>query len=121
MRSAESYRAAKRLSKKALRRQQKAARPASAAATRVLGTWAAKGGTLTAGERAAVEAHARAATKEAERLTVTDVDKAMENALTAHQTAGRSDPLGLSPPFAARARALGWVENVEFMEEKAGG
>lgn len=54
----------------------------------------------------------------AKKLTVADVDKAMEAALSAWQHAQREDPLPLSKMFAARARQLGWVENVEFVEEK---
>ena len=59
-----------------------------------------------------------AAKTEAGKLTVADVDKAMERALTAHQKSGAVTPLVLNRLFAARARALGWVENVEFVEEK---
>lgn len=58
------------------------------------------------------------ATAAAKKITVDDVDKAMESALSAWHNAKREDPLPLSKMFAARARQLGWVENVEFVEEK---
>lgn len=58
------------------------------------------------------------ATEAAKKITAADVDKALETALSVWQTAGREDPLPLSKLFAARARQLGWVENVEFVEEK---
>lgn len=50
------------------------------------------------------------------KVSVADVDKAMEKALTNHWARGGSAPLELSRPFAARARALGWLEGVEFKE-----
>ena len=44
---------------------------------------------------------------------------ALEKALTKWQHVDkRSDPMPMSKVFAARARALGWAEGVEFQEEK---
>jgi hypothetical protein len=57
-----------------------------------------------------------AAIDAAKKITVDDVDKALEQALTRHQAAGNVNPLPLNSMFAARARSLGWVENVEFVE-----
>jgi hypothetical protein len=59
-----------------------------------------------------------AAVEATKKLTVEDVDKAMEKVLTAWQGAGHEGPIPLNPMFAARARGLGWVEKVEFVEEK---
>lgn len=67
---------------------------------------------------ALAEATVEEATAAAKKLTVADVDKAMETALTVWQTAGQEGPLSLSKMFAARARQLAWVEGVEFVEEK---
>lgn len=52
------------------------------------------------------------------RITVEDVDKALEAALSGWQSTGQEGPLPLSKLFAARARQLLWVEGVEFEEEK---
>lgn len=67
---------------------------------------------------APAEATVEQATAAAKKLTVEDVDKAMEAALSVWHGAKREDPLPLNKMFAARARQLGWVENVEFVEEK---
>lgn len=53
----------------------------------------------------------------AKKLTIADIDRAMEKALSAHQTAGNEGPLPLSKMFAERARALLWVEGTEFVED----
>lgn len=58
-----------------------------------------------------------AATEAAKKITVADVDKAMEAALSRWQEERRPGPLPLSKVFAARARQLGWVEHSEFVEE----
>lgn len=58
------------------------------------------------------------ATEAAKKLTVEDVDKALEAALSGWQAADHAEPLPLSKLFAARARQLLWVEGVEFAEEK---
>jgi hypothetical protein len=67
---------------------------------------------------APAEATVEQATEAAKKLTVADVDKAMESALTKWQAAKHEEPLPMNAMFAARARVLGWVENVEFVEEK---
>lgn len=54
----------------------------------------------------------------AKKLTVADIDKTMEAALSKWQAARQQGPMPLSKLFAARARQLGWVEDVEFEEEK---
>lgn len=64
------------------------------------------------------EATVEQATEAAKKLTVADVDKALEAALSGWQTAGQEGPMPLSTMFAARARQLLWVEGVEFLEEK---
>lgn len=56
------------------------------------------------------------ATEAAKKITIEDVDKALETALTNWQKAQHKEPLPLSKLFAARARQLGWVEDVEFVE-----
>lgn len=66
---------------------------------------------------APAEATVEQATAAAKKLTVEDVDKALEKALTGWQGAGREGPMPLSPMFAARARQLLWVEGVEFIEK----
>lgn len=53
----------------------------------------------------------------AAKLTAADVDKALEAALSGWQGAGQEGPMPLSKLFAARARQLGWVEDVEFVEK----
>lgn len=58
------------------------------------------------------------ATEAAKKLTVEDVDRALEAALSGWQSTGQEGPLPLSKLFAARARQLLWVEGVEFVEEK---
>lgn len=64
------------------------------------------------------EATVEQAIEAAKKLTIADVDKALETALSNWQGEGHEDPLPLSKLFAARARQLSWVENVEFVEEK---
>lgn len=64
------------------------------------------------------EATVEQATVAATKLTIADIDKAMEAALSRWQAAKREDPLPLNKMFSARARQLGWVEGVEFAEEK---
>lgn len=107
------------------------------AATKALAIWAANGGRPTAVSPAATPAAIAAmndqglqdhldstkpidpekAAAAAKKLTPADVDKALEGALNGWQTAGNEGPMPLSRLFAARARALLWVENVEFVEE----
>ncbi len=104
-----------------------------AAARRKLATWAANGGRETAispqatdEELEALNAKANitpeqeaAAVQAAKKITPEDVDAALEKALTKWQYVDkRVDPMPLSKLFAARARALGWAEGVEFQEEK---
>lgn len=57
------------------------------------------------------------AVDKAAKLTAADIDKALESALSTWQAAQKQEPLPLSRVFAVRARMLGWVENVEFVEE----
>lgn len=57
------------------------------------------------------------AVEQAKKITPADIDKAMESALTRWIEDRRPGPMPLSKLFAARARTLGWVENVEFVEE----
>lgn len=52
----------------------------------------------------------------AKGLTVEDIDRAMENALSLHHKLGSEQPLPLNKAFADRARALHWIEGVEFVE-----
>lgn len=56
------------------------------------------------------------AVEAAKKITIEDIDRAMEKALSAHQKAGNVGPLPLNKAFADRARALHWVEGVEFEE-----
>lgn len=51
-------------------------------------------------------------------LTVEQVDKALEATLDKHWARGASAPLELGRMFAARARALHWQEGVEFVEKR---
>lgn len=103
------------------------------AARKKLAIWAANGGRETAisppsdlvslnalslKPAPAPEATVEQATKAAAKLTAADVDRAMEAALSKHQASGAREPLVLSRLFAARARLLGWVEDVEFVEER---
>lgn len=163
MRSASSYRAARKKDAKAVgmslprynqafdiaARAAEAAPPTEAkdAARKKLAIWAANGGRETAlspaisDERlkrmndAAVthtlqtappdapldvpaDVTVEQAAEAAKKLTVVDIDKAMEAALSNWQREGHEDPLLLSKLFAVRARQLGWVEDVEFVEEK---
>jgi hypothetical protein len=105
----------------------------NAEARRRLAVWAAQGGRETAispqatdEELEALNAKANispeqeaAAVQAAKKITVEDVDAALEKALTNWQhTQKRVDPMPLSKVFAARARALGWSEGVEFYQEK---
>lgn len=55
----------------------------------------------------------------ATKITIEDIDKALENTLSNWQAEGRTEPLPLSKLFAARARQLGWIEGVEFTEDNA--
>lgn len=99
-----------------------------AEARRKLGLWAASGGRKTpsspaldqseldAMNEAAAKAEPMPEEQVAKKVTLEDIDKALEKALTAWQTNGHVDPMELSAPFAARARQIGWVEGVEFAE-----
>lgn len=95
-------------------------------AWRKLAIWAANGGRATAVSPAIEQAELDEMNKAipvseeviAKKLTLEDIDKALEEALTKWQGAGHTDPLTLSKPFAARARQIGWVEGVEFVEAK---
>lgn len=163
MRSASSYRGARKEAAKAVgiplakynlafsvaARAAESAPPAEAqdAARKKLAIWAANGGRETAVSQpttdpvlkrmndaavihvlqstppnapvsAPVAATVEQATEATKKLTIEDVDRAMEAALSTWQGAKREDPLPLNKMFAARARQLGWVENVEFAEEK---
>lgn len=100
-----------------------------AEARKALGIWARNGGRTTAVSPAVTQAELDAMNKPpeltdeqiadaAKKLTAADIDKALEATLTRWQAEGRREPLPLSPLFAARARQLGWAENVEFAEEK---
>jgi hypothetical protein len=118
---------------------------AQEAARRKLAIWAANGGRETAVSpavtdpvlkrmnKAAVEAvlettpaavpieppapaTVERAAEAAKKITAEDVDKALEKALTNWQAAQHQEPLPLSKLFAARARTLGWAEDVEFRE-----
>lgn len=161
MRSASSYRAARKKGAKEVgmslprynqvfdiaARAAESAPPAEAqdAARKKLAIWAANGGRETAlspaisDERlkrmndaavidtlqttppdaplsAPVEATVEQATTAAKKLTIEDVDLALEAALTNWHKAGEQGPLPMSKLFAARARQLNWVEDVEFVE-----
>lgn len=97
-------------------------------ARETLAVWARNGGRATAVSPAAATEELEAMnaaskpqlTEEeaAAKITVEDIDKALENTLTKWQTDLHQEPLPLSRLFAARARALGWVEGVEFEEGK---
>lgn len=98
------------------------------AARKTLAIWAANGGRATAVSPPADLAAMNAASPPAEatpedveaiakKITVSDIDKAMEAALTRWQADQRQGPMPMSKLFAARARQLGWVEHVEFEEE----
>lgn len=65
---------------------------------------------------APADATVEQATAAAKKLTVDDVDLALEAALTNWHKAGEQGPLPMSKLFAARARQLNWAENVEFVE-----
>lgn len=151
MRSASSYRGAKKKAARAagvpfgafndhyqrsrvfaaVELERKALAASPEAARRVLGIWAGTGGRVTAVSPAATNADLeamnvqsvteispKAAEAAAKKITAGDVDKAMEAALTRWQAERRQGPLPLSALFAARARALGWVEHVEFEEDR---
>jgi hypothetical protein len=115
MRKADSYRSAKKAKARSKGGGKKGAIPPKLAPVSVPPNLAAalslSGAAASANVLAIKEAAAQAS-----KLTIEDVDKAMEAALTRHQKAGGEAPLELSPTFAARARHLGWVENVEFKE-----
>lgn len=105
-------------------------------ARRRLAIWARNGGRATAVTRPATPAQIAAmndpglqdaldadkpvdpekAAQAATKLTIEDIDRAMEKALSAHQKAGHVEPLPLTKAFADRARALHWVDGVEFVE-----
>ena len=96
--------------------------PASGAAAREsLAIWARNGGRDTAVSPAAsaddLGAMNQKAVDAAKKITADDVDRALEATLSRWQADGREGPLPLSKLFAARARTLGWVEDVEFVEE----
>lgn len=116
MRSAGTYRSAKRLATKAEKRKKQHSPAPSEPSRRAPGIRVDDALTMSPGALAAISAQTKAAEAEAKKLTVTDIDDAMEKALTKHQATGNPDPLPLSGRFAIRARLLGWVENVEFVE-----
>jgi hypothetical protein len=105
------------------------------AARKLLAQWAATGGRLAAIGPAATDEELQAinatsprdhiapeqeaaAVEAAKKITTEDVDKALEAALTNWQhKMHRLDPMPLSRLMAARARAIGWAEGVEFYEE----
>lgn len=100
-------------------------------ARRKLAVWAAQGGRATAVSPMVDQAELDAINSKsppqltdeelaiaAKKLTPEDIDKALEATLNSWHKSGRVDPLPLSRLFAARARHLGWVEGVEFIEEK---
>lgn len=147
MRSASSYRSARKQAAKeigvALRTYNKAfdiaarqaENPTSARqqATEKLAIWARNGGRETAvsppddlavmnrGEPLGPKEHEiseQQAEEAAKKITTEDVDKAMESALSKWQADRNEGPMPLTKIFAARARALGWVEDAEFYEEK---
>jgi hypothetical protein len=105
-----------------------------AAARKKLAIWAANGGRETAltppisdpaleRMNAATVEHALKTTPPEvpiEPIAPATVEAAVEatKKLTAWQSAGHEGPIPLNPMFAARARGLGWVEKVEFVEEK---
>lgn len=125
--------------------ERKALNASPEAARRTLAIWAANGGRMTAasppvtsealkrmnegvlsedlertpiGEPIPPAPTVEQATESVKKLTVTDIDKALESALSRWQAAQNEHPMPLSKLFAARARQLGWVEDVEFVEEK---
>lgn len=120
----------------AVQLEQKALRATPEAARRALAVWAANGGRATAVSPPATPAAIVAmndqglqdhldrnkpvdpekAVEAAKKLTAADIDKALEATLSTWQGVGNEGPLPLSRIFAARARALGWVEDVEFSE-----
>lgn len=104
-------------------------------ARRALSLWAAMGGRRSAISPAVADEELEAlnaasprnlspeekeaAVQAAKKITPEDIDAALEKALTRWQhVEHRVDPMPLSRLFAARARALGWTEGVEFYEEK---
>lgn len=98
---------------------------ASADARQRLGIWARNGGRDTAvspaiqnEQIAAMNAMAGGEAAIAEKIKLEDIDKAMERLLSKWQEDQNVDPLPLSKLFAARARQLGWVEGVEFAEDR---
>ena len=123
----------------AIKMEQQALTATPEAARKALAIWAENGGRQTAVSPPATPAALAAmndqglqdhldkdkpidpekAAAAAKKLTVADVDKALEATLSAWQSAGHVEPLPLSRLFSARARQLGWVENVEFTEETA--
>ncbi len=115
MRHASTYRGAKRNAVRNARAAQlEQKRDAAYEARKRLGQWAANGAKVS--EKELADANARA-----KKITADDVDAALEKALTHWQhELLRTDPMALSPIFAARARALGWAEGVEFVEEPYG-
>lgn len=118
MRNAESYRSAKRQATKAEKRKKQHSHASSEPSMSAPGIRMGDALTMSPGALAAVSARTRAATEAAKTITITDVDDAMERALTKHQQSGAEQPLLLSRKFAIRARLLGWIENVEFLEDR---
>lgn len=141
MRTASSYRGAKRRAAREAKvpfaqynehyersRHYAAAEMERAEARKQLALWAASGGRETSVSPAVsnAELDAMNASKlqdipereTAEKIKIEDIDKALENTLTKWQAEGHTDPLPLSKLFAARARQLGWIEGVEFAEDK---
>lgn len=112
--------------------ERKALNASPEAARKALAIWAANGGRATAVSQPAdlaamnalsappeeiVPEEVAAALEAAKKITPEDIDKAMESALTRWQADRRDGPMPLSTILSARARALGWVEDVEFYEE----
>lgn len=116
MRTAESYRSAKKSVTKARRRKPAPSQAASEPHTAIPNAWEPGALALSPGALASISAQTKLATAEAKKITVQDVDEAMERALTKHQASGASYPLPLNRAFSIRARLMGWIENVEFME-----
>lgn len=103
----------------------------NAEARKRLAVWASNGGRATVTSPAIDQAEldemnkakpltpeeTESAVEATKKLTVEDIDKALEKALSRWQEAGNVTPMPLSKIFAARARQLGWAEDVEFEEE----
>ena len=88
-------------------------------ARKQLATWAANGGRMNVLERHGIsQDNLNAMNDAAAKIGVPDVDKALEAALSKHQASGDVMPLSLNKAFSERARALNWVEGVEFVEDQ---